>query len=122
MGLPTLIEVRISTTVPAHSAQILQLAQVRDDARAAGVEAKRQGAQAARNQGRVHVPAIRGRGLEHQEAAAARAHQLATDGARCARGLVMFVDRRVTHVGRELALFGPMLVQELAVAVHVAAH
>ena len=86
-------------------------------ARAAGIEAKRQMPQAARHQRRVHAPPIRGRGVKHEKAAAAGAHQLAADRACCARCFVVLVNRRVGHVGGELALVGPMLVQKLAVGI-----
>ncbi len=68
----------------------------------------------------LHATTVGRADVEHEEAAAARAHELPADGARLASDLVVLVDVRVGHVRGELSLVRPVLVQHLAVGVDLA--
>src|SRR6478609_10497678 len=93
---------------------------VGQDARAVEIEAEAQRPQAASHQRLGDTTSLGGTNVEHEEAAATRTHQLAADGTCLERSLVVFVDRGIAHLGSELALVGPMLVQELAIAIDLA--
>lgn len=85
--------------------------EVGDDARAVLIEAETQRFEATLRE-RVPDPAfVGGARVEHEEAAAARAHQLAADGPCAASRVVVLVDDAVGHVRGELALVGPVLVE-----------
>src|SRR5262249_25004706 len=94
--------------------------QVHGDLGAFEVEAESHLAQAAALH-RLDEPTFAVRTIEHEKAAAARAHHLAADGAGLARGLVVLVDRAARDARRELALLAPVDVQKLAEAVDLAA-
>src|SRR5258706_7817843 len=91
--------------------------EVGDDPSAVEVESKAHGPQAPRRERIVHAAALGRAHVEHEKAAAARSHQLATDGTSLARRVVVLVDRGVGHVRRELTLVGPVLMEHLAVGV-----
>src|SRR5688572_10619039 len=89
------------------------LSQVCNDARSTYLEPETQRRESAGAQRCVRTPSIDAHGVEHTEPAASRAHQLATNGTRRSRRLVVLVDGRVTHVRGELALVHPVLVEQL---------
>ena len=94
--------------------------QVRHDPRAIGVDPKPELSKTPRGHGFDHASLLLRARVEHEKPAAARAHQLAADRPGLARRLVVLVDGGVGHLRGELALVGPVLVEQLAVGVDVA--
>src|SRR5271155_2904535 len=93
---------------------------VRQNARSVRVESESQRLQSAAPHRLDDAPLFCGPRVEHEESSAAGAHQLAANGSGTARRFVVLVDGRVAHVGRKLALVGPMFVKELSVEVDLA--
>src|SRR4051812_6444817 len=85
---------------------------VRHDPGAVDVEAELEGAQTPSVHALDDAAPIGGPDIKHEEAAAARAHELASDRARSPSDFVVFVDGRVGHLGSDFALLRPVRVQE----------
>src|SRR5207248_1848744 len=100
----------------------LRSMEVGDDPRAVDVEAEPKLLETARHH-RLDDPALvlRAR-VEHEKAAASRAHQFPSDGPGFAGRVVVLIDDRIGHFRGELSLVRPVLVEKLPVGVDVAGH